>query len=112
MSIFNGLKSGFFPAIALLVLLAVPGEAECQESILDSTFSFRAGSVKTGNALNIISRQTGYSFTYDSRLINSEKRTELSFREVKLRDILSSILENDSLVYSVIDKFIIISKEI
>ena len=111
MSVFNGLKFNFFPAIALMILLVCPGRAKCQENILDSKYTFRAGSVKTGNALNIISRETGYSFTYDSRLINTERRTEMTFRDIKLKDILASILTNDSLVFSVIDKYIIISKE-
>ncbi len=86
--------------------------AECQEAILDSTFTFRAGAVKTGNALNIITRQTGYNFTYDSRLINTENKTEMTFSSEKLNVILDNILKNDSLVYSVIDKYIIISKSV
>ncbi|MCX6322308.1 MAG: hypothetical protein NTX93_10990, partial [Bacteroidia bacterium] len=63
----------------MFILLLLPQKADCQVSILDSTFTFRAGSVKTGNALNIISRQTGYNFTYDSRLIDAEKKTEMTF---------------------------------
>jgi hypothetical protein len=66
--------------------------------------------VKTGNALNIISRRTGYNFTYDSHLINQENKVVLSFINVRLTAVLDSILENDSLNYSVIDKYIIISK--
>ena len=99
-----------FQAIALFTLLILPQRADCQKSILDSTFTFRAGTVKTGNALDIITRQTGYNFTYDSRLIDQEKKTEMTFRNTKLRVILKSILKNDSLVFSVIDKYIIISR--
>ena len=84
-------------------------EQNCQQSILDSTFTFRAGTVKTGNALDIITRQTGYNFTYDSRLIDQEKKTEMTFKNTRLSVILDSILKNDSLVFSVIDKYIIIS---
>ena len=96
-------------AIALFLLLILPRRAECQHSILDSTFTFRAGTVKTVNALDIITRQTGYHFTYDSRLINQEKKTVMNFRNIKLSVVLDSILRNDSLVFSVIDKYIIIS---
>lgn len=98
-------------AIAFFILLIIPEEATCQRGILDSTFTFRAGTVKTFNALNIITRQTGYNFTYDSRLIDSEKKTELTFFNKQLGAILDSILRNDSIVYSVIDKYIIISRE-
>ena len=61
----------------------------------------------------ILSRgRQAYHFTYDSRLINAESKTEMNFRKTKLKVILDSILKNDSLVYSVIDEFIIISREI
>jgi hypothetical protein len=42
-------------------------------------------------------------------LIDREKETEMNFSLTSLRIILDSILKNDSLVYSVIDKYIIIS---
>jgi hypothetical protein len=109
MSSFNGNILLKFRAIAFFLLLIFPLEAECQKSILDSTFTFRAGTIKTGNALEIITRQTGYNFTYDSRLIDQEKRTVMTFKNIKLGVILDSLLKNDSLVFSVIDKYIIIS---
>ncbi len=108
---FNGYIIVRIQALAFFLLLIIPEEAICQRGILDSTFTFRAGTVKTGNALNIITRQTGFNFTYDSRLINAEKKTVLTFTNKKLEIILDSILKNDTLVYSVIDKYIIISRE-
>jgi hypothetical protein len=109
MSSFNGKIGIKFPAIVLFLLLIVPEKAECQQSILDSTYTFRAGTIKTGNALDIITRQTGYYFTYDSRLIDQERKTVMTFKNTKLRIVLDSILKNDSLIFSVIDKYIIIS---
>jgi hypothetical protein len=100
-----------FPAIAFFILILLPKEIYCQVTILDSIFTFRAGSIKTGNALNIIAKETGFNFTYDSRLIDEEKKTNLNFKEVKLGVILDSLLVNDSLTFSVIDKYIIISHE-
>ncbi|MDO9580761.1 MAG: hypothetical protein Q7J06_09395 [Bacteroidales bacterium] len=103
---YNGYIFAKLPAIALYILLILPQQAACQRSILDSTFTFRAGIVKTGNALEIITRQIGYNFTYDSRLIEVEKRRDMTFRDKKLGTILDSLLNNDSLAYSVIDKYI------
>lgn len=94
----------------LVFLLFVPLAGFCQFNVLDSTFTFRAGYIKTGNALDLITRQTGYNFTYDSRLVDQERKTTLTFRKTKLSVILDSLLNNDSLTYSVIDKYIIISK--
>jgi hypothetical protein len=109
MSSFNGNILLRFHAIAFFLLLIFPQKADCQKSILDSTFTFRAGTIKTGNALEIITRQTGYNFTYDSRLIDQDKKTVMTFKNIKLGVILDSLLKNDSLVYSVIEKYIIIS---
>ncbi len=106
----NGYKLFWFPAIALFLLLTLPESASSQSGILDSTFTFRAGAVKTGNALDIIARRTGYNFTYDSRLVDGERKTELSFINTRLGIILDSLHLNDSLEFSVIDKYIIISR--
>jgi hypothetical protein len=111
MSSANGFLTVKSGAIALLILLIPFCDAKCQENILDSTFTFRAGTVKTGNALNIITKETGYFFTYDSRLIDTEKKTEMTFKNVRLKEILDSILKADSLTYSVLDEFIIISRQ-
>jgi hypothetical protein len=99
-----------FAAIAFALLLILPHELLCQETILDKSFTFRSGSVKADNALDIISEKTGFSFTYDSRLVNPENRVQLDFREIPLRDILKSVFRNDSLVFSVINKYIVISR--
>ncbi len=99
------------PAI-ILILLITPRGLTGQETILDSTITFSSGIVKTGDALNIITRQTGFNFTYDSRLIDTEKKTNMSFSDVSLKSVLDTIFQNDSLNYTVIDKFIIISKGI
>ncbi len=99
-------------AVALIILLNLWHNVKGQETILDSLFTFRAGLVKTGNALNLITRQTGYNFTYDSRLVDQEKKINMSFRDIKLYAILDTILDNDSLVYTVMDKYIIISRSL
>lgn len=109
MSCYNGNICIKYLAIALFLLLVFCQRAECQQGILDSTFTFMAGTVKTGNALDMISRQTGYNFTYDSRLIDQEKKTLMTFSNTKLSVILDSLLKTDSLAFSVIDRYIIIS---
>ena len=98
------------PAIAFLLILLNSSGLTGQENILDSEFSFRAGTVKTGNALKIISQQTGYHFTFDSKIIDTDRKRDMTFRKVSLKIILDSLLNNDSLRYSVINKYIIIYK--
>ncbi len=106
----NGYIVKSISAVAFLILLICHQPVLGQENILDSIFTFRAGQVKTGVALDMITRQTGYNFTYDSRLINEENRINLSFISLRLEVILDSILKSDSLVYTIIDKYIIISR--
>jgi len=106
----NGFIFRIFQAIPLFLLLLLPQKTECQEGILDSVFTFSAGTLKTGDALDFITRQTGYNFTYDSRLIDKEEQVELNFKNVRLGVILDSLLQNNMLVFSVIDKYIIISR--
>ena len=107
---FNGSIIKRTSAIVIFALLSHWQIIRCQETILNSIFTFREGNVKIGNALNLITEQTGYNFTYDGRLINPDERINMTFSKVSLDVILDSILKNDSLVYSVIDKYIIISK--
>ena len=109
MSFFNGKIFIKLCAIALILFL-FEQRTQCQQTILDSTFTFKEGIVKTGAALNFISRKTGFNFTYDSRLVDQERKTVLNFTHTRLNVILDSILKSDSLVYSVIDKYIIISR--
>jgi hypothetical protein len=96
--------------ILLFILIAGTRQAHSQLGILDSAYTFRAGTIKTGTALNMISRQTGYYFTYDSRLVDQEKKTVFSFTAVKLKIILEPLIKHDSLHYSVINRYIIIYK--
>jgi hypothetical protein len=107
----NGFIRSRFAAITFLLLLTFQQKAFCQRSILDSVYTFRAGIIKTGNALDIISRETGYKFTYDSRLIDAGKKVNMDFRQARLGDIIVNILQNDSLALSVIDRYIIIARK-
>ena len=110
MSAFNGYIRKYFPAILFSLLMYLPQRAECQNSVLDSTFTFSAGIVTTGDALTLISKRTLYNFSYDSRLIDTGKETEMNFTGTALRKVLNMVLQNDSLIFSVIDKYIIISR--
>lgn len=111
MSFNNGFIVKNSPAILFLILLLLTQGISGQETILDSLFTFSEGKVRTAAALNSITARTGFNFSYDSRLINPEKATEMNFSNLKLKLILDSILKNDFLVYSVIDRFIIISEK-
>lgn len=94
----------------IILLLASLSEATGQEDVLSTIHSFSNGNIRRGNALNIISRRTGYFFTYDSRLIDPEARISLSFSEKPLEEILRHVIQNDSVRFSVIGRHIIIAR--
>ena len=98
-------------AIGLFLFYIFQPRADGQNGILDSLFTFHAGNVRTESALDLISKRTGFGFTYDSKLIDIERKTKLSFKNVKLSEILDSILNVDSVSFSVIDRYIILSKK-
>ena len=97
-------------AFVIFLSLIPLRKTDCQSGILDSLFSFRSGTVKTSAALDIISRKTGYNFTYDTRLVDADNKVMMTFSNFRLHLILDSILRNDTLTFSVIDKYIIISR--
>lgn len=90
--------------------MLLPGSVFGQKTILDQSFTITKGTLKTGDALDVISSETGFSFTYDSRIIEEDRKVQLNFTDVRLGKILESVLHNDSLTFSIIDKYIVISK--
>ncbi|NLA50001.1 MAG: hypothetical protein GX876_11140 [Bacteroidales bacterium] len=108
----NGFIRRKLKVVLLILALCLWHNVKAQENILDSLFTFTEGVVKTGNALNLISRQSGYSFSYDSRLIDPERETSMLFTNTRLNDILDAVLANDSLRYTIVDRFIILSRHV
>jgi len=94
-------------------MLIIPGINQVNgqgNGILDSLFTFRKEKTKVIEALNTVSRKTGYYFTYDSRLFDPERNLILEADQNKLSEILFSIVGTDSIALKVIDRYIIISR--
>jgi hypothetical protein len=97
----------------VIFLIIFPSLCICsfgQQGILDSTFTFKSGVVTTKEALKTISKNSGYSFTYNSRLVDAGRTLNFNFNKTRLSVILDSILGTNRLIYSIIDKYIIISR--
>ncbi len=58
--------------------------------------------------LDDLTDQTGYYFTFDSRIINGNQRISCLAREILLKDALDSIFRNPELNYQLINKNIVI----
>ena len=58
--------------------------------------------------LNQVSRQTGYFFIYDSQIIDSDKNVRIRRGDYRIDELLETILDDESLEYRVLEKYIII----
>ena len=58
--------------------------------------------------LNQVSRQTGFFFIYDSQIVDNDKSVRIRRGSYKIVELLDIILDDDSLDYRVLDKYIII----
>lgn len=100
------LKAGL---IAFFMLFIQPLFA--QDDILTKRFSFNPQRTSLFDALNTISKKTGYLFIYDSRIIENDRKVRLEAKNDPLYQILGSIFNDPALKYKVISKHILVYKE-
>ncbi|WP_245898817.1 SusC/RagA family TonB-linked outer membrane protein [Chitinophaga niastensis] len=61
------------------------------------------------DVFNSISRQTGYEFIYDEKLLQNVPPVNINMNQASLTDVLNSCLNNKLFNYSIVDKTIVIS---
>jgi TonB-linked SusC/RagA family outer membrane protein len=61
------------------------------------------------DVFNSISKQTGYEFVYDEKLLKGAGAVNISVKEATLADVLDKCLKDKALSYSIVDKIIVIS---
>ncbi len=79
-----------------------------QNTILKHRINIEIKNSKIYDALNEISKQTNYFFTYDAGIISSETIVNIDLENVTVADILSYIFKDKSLNYKVIEDHIVI----
>jgi len=62
--------------------------------------------------LNQVSRQTGYFFIYDSQIIDNDQKVRVRRGNYSIGELLENILDDESLNYRVLEKYIIIYRSI
>jgi hypothetical protein len=92
--------------VAGLILLTL--QLFPQEGILETRVKLPGSTIKAARALNEVSRLTGYIFTYDTRILNSERTFRLPPYDMPVREILDSVTGMPGIKYSVIDRHIIL----
>jgi hypothetical protein len=92
--------------VACLLMLSL--QAFTQESVLDRPVRLPGASIKASRALGDITRLTGYLFTYDSQIINSNRTFSLPGEEMPVRAILDSVAGDPTVNYLVQGRHIIL----
>lgn len=95
-----------FAALLLLSLQLFP-----QDNILDREIRLPGNSIRVSKALSEVSSLTGYLFTYDSRIISSDRTFSLPSYDMPLRELLDSVSDDPDVRVSVIGKHIILYRE-
>jgi hypothetical protein len=83
-----------------------------QESILEREIKLDGNSIRVARALSEVSKLTGYLFTYDTKIINTERSFIIPAHKTSVREILDSISGNPAISYSVIGRHIILYRDI
>jgi hypothetical protein len=102
----TGSETKKWTLVAGLILLTL--QLFPQEGILNMRVKLPGSTIKASRALGEVSRLTGYIFTYDTRILNSEKTFKLPSYDMPVREILDSVTGNPDIMYSVIDRHIIL----
>ncbi|HEY9261810.1 STN domain-containing protein, partial [Chitinophaga sp.] len=61
------------------------------------------------DVFNSISRQTGYEFIYDEKLLEKAAPVNLNMNQASLTEVLNACLSSKLFNYSIVDKTIVIS---
>jgi len=81
-----------------------------QNRLPETYVSIKLSNASVNKALDILSKKTGCYFSYDARIVNSEKKITLNERQKPLKNILEKIF-SEQLSFTVIKNHIIISKQ-
>ena len=83
-----------------------------QESLLQQRITLTDTTCTIDNALKLIEKETGLSFSYNSGLINRKRRVTLRASNEELITVLRRTLDNPSLNYDIIGKHIVVYQSV
>lgn len=80
-----------------------------QDSLLQQTVTLDLQNVYLHKALDELSNQTNYNFTYDTDLFDNQRQISINVIEEPLIKVLNRLLPDSTLKYHVVDRQIVIS---
>lgn len=101
------------PSVALFtffMLLHLSGTGQASD-ILRSRYTFEAQRLSLYDALNTISKKSGYYFIYNSQIVENDRRVKLEAHNQPLQEIIGTLLNDPNLKLKVLANHILIYKE-
>ncbi len=92
----------------LLVFLFVFSLSGTSQDLDELTVTIRASNKPLHAVLDDLTEQTGYNFTFDSRLTDSRKRVNMTIMEIPIPGAIDTLFQNPNLTYRVINRNIVI----
>jgi len=92
----------------LMILLFVCLPILSGQDLSKISLSIKANNKELHEVLDDLSDQCGYYFTFDSRLVDSEKKISMNLKDISLQSAIDTLFENKNLGYTLIDNNIVI----
>ena len=83
-----------------------------QESIFDLRLNINLTNRTTYEVLKTVEEEISYNFSYDADIIDANKIISVNSQSESLRNILNYIFNDSTLIYKIVDKHIVIYRDI
>ncbi|SFD08123.1 TonB-linked outer membrane protein, SusC/RagA family [Chitinophaga sp. CF118] len=93
----------------LTALLTLVFSLNLSASTFSQTITITGKNIPLYDVFNTISKQTGYEFVYDEKLLQGTGTVSINVKGASLPEVLDKCLQNKPLSYSIVDKIIVIS---
>ncbi|WP_440134998.1 SusC/RagA family TonB-linked outer membrane protein [Chitinophaga sancti] len=93
----------------LTAILTLVFTLQLSAKTYSQTVSISGRHLSLYEVFNTISKQTGYEFVYDAKLLDSKGAVNINAQGQNLSEVLDKCLNDKALTYSIMDKIIVIS---
>jgi uncharacterized protein YxjI len=101
-------KRSFSAVLLLLMLLFTPLQHSLSQDLSNVTVTLKAANKPLHAVLDDLTVQTGYYFTFDSRLTDSRKRVSVDLKDVPMQTVIDTLFEIPGLSWRIINKNIVL----
>lgn len=101
-------KRGFPAVLLLLMLLFAPVEHSLSQDLSNVNVTLKAANKPLHAVLDDLTAQSGYYFTFDSRLTDSRKRVSIDMKNASLQTVIDTLFGVPNLSWRIINKNIVL----